>query len=77
MKRITWTNDDVCALVDAMDQLLDDMGKSGQGVCLYAKAKARIAFEPFRIPDDHADEFLMTLAEAEEVMKGANSCMDE
>lgn len=35
-------------LVDAMGQLLDDMGADGTGVCLYAKAKARIAFEPFR-----------------------------
>lgn len=38
-------------LVDAMGQLLDDMGKDGQSVCLSAKAKARIAYEPFRDPD--------------------------
>ena len=36
------------ALADAMWQLLDDMGKGGQSVCLQAKIDARIAYEPFR-----------------------------
>jgi hypothetical protein len=73
MKRPAWDNDDVCALVDAMYLLLDDMGKSGQCVSLFAKAKARIAFEPFRVPDDDAGEFLMTLADAEKIVKLAVS----
>lgn len=37
------------ALSDAMWQLLDDMGVSGQSVCESAKALARVAYEPFRI----------------------------
>ena len=39
--------EDVIALVDAMWQLLDDMGRDGLCVCPAAKAQARIAFEPF------------------------------
>jgi hypothetical protein len=37
------------ALVDAIEQILDDMGKTGLCVSLYAKAQARIAIEPFGI----------------------------
>jgi hypothetical protein len=73
MKRPAWADDDVCALADAMDRLLLDMGKSGQRVSLYAKAKARVAFEPFSVPDDYADEFVMTLADAEKIVKLAVS----
>lgn len=40
------------ALSDAMWQCLDDMGAQGQGVCLASKAKARIAYEPFRVDAD-------------------------
>jgi rubrerythrin len=53
--------DHVAALVDAMDQLLDDMGATGKCVCLYAKAQARIAFEPFRTAD-HTTEFTLEAA---------------
>jgi hypothetical protein len=67
LKRISYDNDDVADLVDAMDQLLDDMGKTGQSVCLMAKAKARIAFEPFRT-EDHADEF--PLEDAKKIADG-------
>ena len=66
MKRWPWTDDNVRELADAMDQLLDDMGEKGQSVCLYAKAKARIAFEPFRDPEDHTDDF--TLAQAKQIV---------
>ncbi len=62
-----WTFEQVIALADAMDQLLDDMGETGQSVCSYAKAKARIAFEPFRHFDDHRKEF--TLEQAKEIIK--------
>lgn len=55
------------ALADAMNQVLDDMGKTGQSVCLYTKAKARIAWEPFR--DHTADEYIMTLEDAQEIIK--------
>lgn len=44
-----WTPHQVEALADAMWQLLDDMGERGQGVCEAAKAKARVAFEPFKL----------------------------
>ncbi len=54
------------ALADAMGQLLDDMGADGQSVCLYAKAKARIAYEPFC---DHADwEPGMSLERAQRIV---------
>lgn len=56
------TPEQVDALVDAVEQLLDDMGKGGVCVCLHAKAKARIAFEPFCDPE--AAEYFMTLEEA-------------
>lgn len=58
-----WTVEQVIELADAMDQLLDDMGETGQGVCLYAKAKARIAFEPFRHDDAHTDDFTLAVAQ--------------
>jgi hypothetical protein len=56
---------EVQALIDAMWQLLDDMGPEGQGVCLQAKAEARIAFEPFREPDSPVP---MSLDEARAVV---------
>lgn len=65
-----WSIEEVIALADAMDQLLDDMGATGQGVCLYAKAHARIAFEPFRNDDAHTNEF--TLEEAKRIVEEAN-----
>ena len=52
-------------LANAVGQLLDDMGKAGQSVCLAAKAQARIAFEPFRDDDNYSgDDCCMSLAEA-------------
>jgi len=41
------TREDVSKLVDAMWQILDDMGKTGTSACVAAKAQARIAIEPF------------------------------
>jgi hypothetical protein len=60
-----WTAEECEALVSAMDQLLDDMGHSGQCVCLAAKAQARVAFEPFR---DHDGSFMMSLEEAQRIL---------
>lgn len=58
----------VAALAEAVAQLLDDMGKRGQSVCLAAKAQARIAFEPFRNTDNYSgDGNCMSLEEAEEI----------
>lgn len=59
------TQQQIDALVDAMDQLLDDMGVEGQSVCLAAKAQARIAFEPFMMPE--MATFYMSLAEANRI----------
>ena len=55
------------ALVDAMSQLLEDMGADGHTVCEMAKAQARLAFEPFRHPIDVPD---YTLEQAQAVMDG-------
>jgi hypothetical protein len=60
------TEEQISALTDAMDQLLDDMGPKGQSVCLAAKAQARIAFEPFLDPE--CVEFVMPLSEAQSIV---------
>lgn len=52
------TEAQVDALIAATEQLLDDMGKDSTCVCLFAKAKARIAYEPFRAPDDDLIEWI-------------------
>ena len=55
-------------LADAVWQVLDDMGKSGQSCCAFAKAKLRVAFEPFRDTDEgEAPDF--TLDDAKTVLK--------
>lgn len=59
-------------LADAMWQLLDDMGKSGQSVCLAAKADARLAFEPFRDAADGVYEDWMSVEDAARVREEAN-----
>ena len=66
------TEEQITALADAMWQLLDDMVRSGQDVCLASKAQARIAYEPFLDKDDPADLDWMTLAEAEAIMDELN-----
>lgn len=58
--------DQLRELVDAMGQLLDDMGRDGQSVCLHAKAKARVAYEPFRESDYDPG---MTLEEAQRIIR--------
>ena len=60
---------DVNELIEAMEQLLDDMGVGGTSVCLYAKAKARVAFEPFM--DTEAAEFFMPIEEAQRIVRDA------
>lgn len=56
------------ALVEAMDQLLDDMGPGCQSVSLAAKAQARVAFEPFRDKAEPAD-WLMSMENAERILR--------
>lgn len=60
------TNEQINALIEAMDQLLDDMGIDGRSVCLFAKAQARVAFEPFL--DRECVEYVMPLEEALKVL---------
>lgn len=63
-----YTEQQIAELADAMWQLLDDMGKDGQSVCLAAKAQARIAYEPF-ITDIEREAYagLMDLEKALEI----------
>lgn len=61
------TDKQVQDLADAMWQLLCDMGATGQGVCLAAKARARIAFEPWNT--EVGAEPDMSLDEAKRVMR--------
>lgn len=61
------TPEHIAALIDAMDQLLDDMGVAGMCVCALAKAKARVAFEPFIPPD--SEQYFMPLSEAERIVQ--------
>jgi hypothetical protein len=62
------TEQEVQALADAMDQLLDDMGLAGACVCMAAKAQARVAYEPFRDKSDDGD-WLMPLEDAKRILK--------
>lgn len=64
---MTHTPEQIAALIEAMDSLLDDMGHDGQSVCLYTKAQARVAFEPFLDPE--SAEFIMPLDEAERIVR--------
>jgi hypothetical protein len=61
------TEQEVQALAEAMDQLLDDMGQEGTRVCVAAKAQARMAWEPFRDKDDPAHR-LMSIDEAKRIL---------
>lgn len=61
------TEHEVAELAEAMGQLLCDMAETGVSVCGFAKAKARIAFEPFR--DEPESELgIMPLDEAVRIM---------
>ncbi len=61
------------ALIEAMEQLLADMGKDGQCVCLFAKAKARIVIDPFLTED--ATEGFMPLDAAQEIVNEGTAMM--
>lgn len=66
--KIVNSHEEIEALAEAMAQLLDDMGKKGQSVCLAAKAQARVAYEPFIDEREWADEYLMPLAVAKQIL---------
>lgn len=61
------TESNVKALVDAMWQLLDDMGTNGASVCRASKAQARVAFEPFRDNEPEYEDW-MSLDEAKAII---------
>ncbi len=59
----------VQTLADAMWQVLDDMGADSRSVCPATKARARVAYQPFRFTDDNGDDGLdMPLSEAEAIL---------
>lgn len=60
---------DYDALVEAMCQVLNDMGDDGLSVCPLVKARARLAFEPFEL-DDNGD--LMDVQKAREIVAACN-----
>ena len=57
---------EVQCLIDAVWQVLDDMGKDGRSCCESTKAGLRFAYEPFVI---EGDEFDYPLEEAKEVLR--------
>ena len=65
MRKTGPTTEEVDALVDAMCMVLNDMSDDDLSVCAYVKAKARIAFEPFRM-EDAGD--LMELGRARDII---------
>jgi hypothetical protein len=60
------TEKEVEDLAEAMWQLLDNMGEGGKSVCLAAKAQARIAYEPFNVPNMKWADW-MSLEEAKRI----------
>lgn len=72
-----YTDADVRALADAMWQVLDDMGRDGLGVCLAAKAQARVAYEPFLQADLAADPSLMPDYAPDMTFADARAILDE
>jgi hypothetical protein len=64
---MSYTPEQVWALAEAMGQLLDDMGKTGNSVSPYAKAKARVAFEPFCPSEDK--ELFLSLEDAQQILR--------
>jgi hypothetical protein len=58
-------------LVEAVRQLLEDMGPDGLSVCLAVKAEARVALEPFLSKGDGKN--MITFARAHAIMEEAAS----
>ncbi len=57
-------------LADAMWQVLDDMGADSRSVCPATKARARVAYQPFRFTDDNGDDGLdMPLSELRQSLR--------
>jgi len=60
---------EVRRLVEAVWQVLDDMGVNGTSCCLMAKAQLRHAMEPFYQPDDDNLPLDMPMPEAERILR--------
>ena len=58
---------EIRGLIEAMFDLLDDMGPDRMFVSDVSKAQARIAYEPF-LADDEL-EYLMSIEEARRIVK--------
>ena len=65
--------DQIDALISSVWQVLDDMGNGkGTACCMHAKAQLRQAYEPFNqaLPaDERADEDLMSMTDANKIIK--------
>jgi hypothetical protein len=66
MSKSETTQAHVGALVEAVWQVLDDMGTDRTSCCLYAKAKLRAAFQPW-VSDDLP--MGMPLADADAIIR--------
>ena len=69
---MTYTEEQVERLVDAMWQLIDDMGPTGLSVCHMAKAQARIALEPFLDDEDKTYTSWLSLFDAKQIVKSVD-----
>jgi hypothetical protein len=69
-----WTDADVAYLVEAVWQVLDDMGADGRSCCGAANAQLRNAYEPFHSGFEPMDMPLRTarliLEECEQLPEG-------
>lgn len=61
------TEEQVRDLAEAVWQALDDMGREGRGVCAYTKARLRLAYQPFHVPDNDG-EMDMSLQDAQQII---------
>jgi hypothetical protein len=58
------------ALIDAVEDVLYDIGTDDGSPCLAVKAKLRLAYEPF-LTHEESREYIMTLEEAVSIL---NDC---
>jgi hypothetical protein len=72
-------------LIEAMDLVLTDCGVAGNSICRHTKAKATVAFEPFRQtyhlpphpPAITKDEGRMSLTQATSVLEECEALLAE
>lgn len=62
------TDEQLSDLVEAVWQVLDDMGTGGKCCCGAAKAALRVAYEPFA-SEEYPTESFLPLSEAERILR--------